>query len=393
MINLNRVGESITGTVNMKPFGVSYTKQRWDAMSKLKAEADTADTIADLKGIVEKFEVLTHQDYKKNIESAYPDLMINEGKGTFHIKLPRGIISEWIVPQPLVDRILKSVELKIDASPLIKFFIRAIRPNKGRVLTQEKLNRIAKYIDYRSVDATFRDQLIKEEGVTHDVAVERATVYQTPITLEGLLCTYKVSKELYHKFRTNEDGETIKVPRYAKEVDEDTGEVISDGTPEHVEDRVFYPTVQGLTGGDPFTCEDITTGTSKKGHLIKVGARHFLDSWDQVDQNDGSSCVKGLHVGNLDYIRGYQGSNAVTHNTFIDPMHIGAITNDGSGALRVLEYFTHSSKAGENRGIYHSSTYAKMADAQWASIKLEIAEEAKKKAENKAAKQAEIQAL
>lgn len=74
---------------------------------------------------------------------------------------------------------------------------------------------------------------------------------------------------------------------------------------------------------------------------------------------------------NLDYIRGYQNTGTVTHNVFVDPMHIGAITNDGSGALRVLEYFVHSSFAGGNRGIYHSSHYAEQTDAQWAVMKEE----------------------
>jgi hypothetical protein len=65
---------------------------------------------------------------------------------------------------------------------------------------------------------------------------------------------------------------------------------------------------------------------------------------------------------NLDYIRGFQGSGTVTHNVFVDPGMIGAFTNDGTGALRVLEYFVHSSFAGVNKSMYHSSDYAKMTD-------------------------------
>lgn len=386
MIQLSRIGDSITGTINMEPFGVKYTDILWKAMTELKAEAEQAVSMDALKSIVEKFEVLTHQDYKSSIETAYPDLIINEGKGTFHLRLPNGEVSEWIVPQPLVDRLLKSIELKMDATPLVKFFIRAIRPVKGKVLTQEKLNRIALYVDYKSVDVTFRDKLIKEEGVSYAVATERAINYQTPVTMEGLLCTYKVSAELLNKFDVK-TGDSK--PRYEAEFDEDTGDLISDGIPEHVEDRVFYPVVQGLQGGDEFFCEDVITGNAKKGHLIRVGARHFLESWNQVNQNDDASCVKGLHVGNLDYIRNYQSSGTVTHNTFVDPMHIGAITNDGSGALRVLEYFTHSTKGANNRGIYHSSEYAKMTDAQWAVIKAEIAEDAIERAE-KVAKEAAV---
>ncbi len=85
--------------------------------------------------------------------------------------------------------------------------------------------------------------------------------------------------------------------------------------------------------------------------------------------DDNNSCVPGLHVGNLDYIEGYmRGHNAHTHNTFVDPMHVGAVTNDGSGALRVKQYMTHSSFAGVTRSIYHSSTYAKLTDAEWKAM-------------------------
>ena len=74
-------------------------------------------------------------------------------------------------------------------------------------------------------------------------------------------------------------------------------------------------------------------------------------------------CVKGLHVGGLDYIRGYQRSGTETHNVFIDPMDIGAIPNDDTGAIRVMSYLVHSSFAGVNRSIYHSSRFAAISDA------------------------------
>lgn len=365
MILVNRVGDSITGSVNMEPFGVKYTEEKFNEMMRLKGEAEQAVSMDVLKGIVEQFHVLTKEDYKGTVETVCPDLHVNEGTGKFFLKLANGKISTRAIPQPLVERILTSVEKKIDVQPIIKACIRFMRnPN----FTQEKFERFARYINYTSVNGTFRDELIAKDGVSIEVATERATVPQTPITQEGLIGTYKVSRELMDKF-DSKTGE--RKARYDAGYDEDTGDQLPPAMPEHVEDRVFYPAVQGLNGGDAFFCEDTATGTSKEGHLIRVGARHYLKDWKQVNTNDHTSCVKGLHVGNLDYIRGYEGGDTVTHNVFVDPMHIGAITDDGSGALRVLEYYVHSSKAGDNRGIYHSSTYAAMTDAQWEVMKEE----------------------
>jgi hypothetical protein len=93
-----------------------------------------------------------------------------------------------------------------------------------------------------------------------------------------------------------------------------------------------------------------------------------LDSWDQVNTNDDQSCVKGLHVGGLYYISGYSGE---IHNVFIDPMHVGAVPDDSTGAIRCKQYFVHSSLAGVNGSIYHSSEYAKMTDLEWQEMFVE----------------------
>jgi hypothetical protein len=95
---------------------------------------------------------------------------------------------------------------------------------------------------------------------------------------------------------------------------------------------------------------------------------HRLASWDQVNTDDCSSCVPGLHFGGLQYISNYGGE---IHNVFVDPMHIGAIPDDSTGAIRCLQYFVHSSLAGVNGSIYHSSKYAAMTDAQWEEARRE----------------------
>ena len=198
-------------------------------------------------------------------------------------------------------------------------------------------------------------------------------MYQMKITHEGLLNGYKVSREVLHKYDA-ETGE--QVDRYKRTFNVDTGEIEGDGLPEHVEDRLFEPAVMG-SSGDAFFCEG-ENGYANPQHFIKVGCTHRLADWSQVNVNDTVSCVKGLHIGGLKYIAFYSGE---IHNIFVDPMHIGAVPCDEDGAIRCKQYFVHSSLAGVNGSIYHSSSYAAMTDAEWDDMRAKAVQE---KSERKA---------
>lgn len=380
MIVINRIGDSITGSANGKNFGVRYQEEKYKKMKALEREANEAVSMEALKSILEEFEALTQEDYKEVVEHECKHLFVNEATGQFFLKLNDGTVSDRPLPQVFVNRILTSVEKGIDFLPIVKAAIRFMRNPK---YSQEKFDKFARYVDYQTVDRDLMAELIEKHGVSQDVAMERATFYQTPITQEGLICTYKYSEEITHKF-DRKTGE--KIDRYEKEYDEDTGEVTSDGTPEYVEDRIFRPAIMG-DSGDPFVCE-MLGDEGKPGHVIKVGCEHYLEDWDQVNCDDDLSGVKGLHVGNIDYVQGFGGFGRVLHNVFVDPMYIGAITDDGSGALRVLRYFVHSSHVAPNRGIYHSSKYAAHTDGEWEKMKEEAIENVKKHQE-KLAKQIE----
>lgn len=357
-IIVNRYENSITGSVDGKPFGVGFSEERYATMKELEAKQHTVETLDELKTLVEEFLPLTQESYKEIVETACPYIGVNKATEKYYLKFDDGSFDNKAIPQPLVDRILKSVEMKIDVMPLVKFWTRFRRnPNFSEV----KGRRLANYINKTYLNVDSYNKLI-EQGLSDVVARERATTFQTPITMEGLLVTYKVSREKFTKFALDADGNKTVVDRYPKEIDEETG-LITYKEPDFVEDRVYEPAVQGVSG-DAFFCSQLQ-GTPKEGHVIKVGCRHWLASWDMVNIEDSRSCVKGLHAGNLDYIRGYQHDTTVTHNVFIDPMHVGAITDDGSGALRVKEYFVYSSFQGVNRSIYHSSTYASVTDEEF----------------------------
>ena len=231
---------------------------------------------------------------------------------------------------------------------------------------EEFTKRFFEFIDMKYVHPALRMEYMEEHGLSEELATQRATMYQVKITKEGLVNAFKVSKEIMTKYDT-ETGE--EVPRYQRTFNPDTGEIDSDGLPEHVEDRLFEPAV--WQNGDKFYCEG-ANGYSDPQYFIKVGCVHRLPSWDMVDTDDERSCVKGLHVGGLKYIAWYSGE---IHNVFIDPMHVGAVPDSQDGAIRCLQYFVHSSLAGVNGSMYHSSTYAALTDEQWEEMKDELIEE------------------
>src|SRR5688572_4429295 len=108
-ITVNRIGESITGTANGKSFGVSYSETRWNAMQEIKAKANVAQSMDELRSILEEFEPLTHESYKEVAETASPYLYVNAATNRFHLKYNREVSKEPL-PQVFVDRILKMLE-------------------------------------------------------------------------------------------------------------------------------------------------------------------------------------------------------------------------------------------------------------------------------------------
>lgn len=363
MITLNVVGDSISGSFGGKHFGVSFDQDTYDQMLKLQTQANEAESVEDVKKILEAFEPLTVEDFKKTIEGASPYLHFNPKTGETFLKY-NNVVSNVPMPKGFVDRLNESIEKNIDILPMIKFWVRTLRNPK---LTPDKLGRIVDYINATYVDMTAAEELMDEQGLSYEVATERSTRIQVPITQEGLLQTYKVSREKMTKF-DSATGEVV--DRYVATFDEETG-LKSYAEPEFAEDRTFEPAVQG-TSGDPFSCG------ATEGHIIKVGHIHALASWDMVDCNDQRSCVKGLHVGNLDYIRGYQNDNTVTHNVFVDPMFIGAVPGGHDGAIRCKEYMVYDTFAGVTKSLYRSSEYASKTDLQWAEMLAEAVEKNEK---------------
>ncbi len=369
MITINVIDNKICGSYGETPFAVEFSKELFDKMTKLAYESDLVESIEDYNAIIAAFAPLCVVDFSAVIETECKYIHVNKATGEFFLKHD-SVTSSIPMPQALVDRIFDSMDKDLDFMPLVKMWTRWLRNpilwEKSREDNGENFSRkFFEFINMQYVHPKLKDEFI-EKGLTEEAAAARATVYQMKITSEGLLNGYKVSKEILHKF-DRETGE--QVDRYKRTFNIDTGEIDGDGIPEQVEDRLFQPAMMG-TGGDAFFCEG-DNGYTKPGHFIKVGCVHRLATWDQVNTNDNASCVKGLHIGGLKYINNYSGE---VHNIFVDPMHIGAVPDSTDGAIRCKQYFVHSSLAGVNGSIYHSSTYASRTDAEWDVMRKEAVE-------------------
>ena len=363
MIHINVSEGLISGSYGETPFSVTYDQNLYDAMIKVANAANDATDMETYKLHLGEFESLTVEDYTKVIQDKCEFIYVNPSSGDFFLKVG-DVVTNQPMPKALVDRIYESIDMGIDFEPLVKMWTRWLRNPLLKEKGQNFSERFFNFVNMKYVHPKLMKELVEEQGLTEDVAERRATMYQMKITKEGLLNGYKVSKEVLHKYDA-ESGE--RVDRYKRTFNPDTGEIDSEGIPEVVEDRLFEPAIMG-SGGDAFSCEG-SNGFNSDGHFIKVGCSHRLPSWDCVNTNDDRSCVPGLHVGGLKYISFYSGE---IHNVFIDPMHVGAIPDDVDGAIRCLQYFVHSSLAGVNGSIYHSSTYAAKTDQEWEDMRKDI---------------------
>ena len=367
MITVNVIEGKICGSYGETPFAVDYTKDLYEDMMALSAEADTVDNMYDYKTIISEFEELCVVDYTATIESECPHIHVNKATGEFFLQ-SEGVVSSIPMPTALVDRIFDSMDKDISVEPLVKMWTRWLRnpileekskSSKGITFSTKFFN----FVNMMYVHPTLKQELMDDHGLSEEAAEKRATMYQMKITREGLLNGYKVSTEVMHKFDPATGEE---VDRYVRTFNPDTGEIEGEGLPDTVEERLFRPAIMG-TCGDAFYCEG-DNGYDAPGHFIKVGCTHRLAEWSQVNTNDDVSCVKGLHFGGLKYIAFYGGE---IHNIFVDPMHIGAVPCDVDGAIRCKQYFVHSSLEGVNGSIYHSSTYAEKTDAEWLEMRKE----------------------
>lgn len=382
MITLNVVRDNIIASVNGKNLSVRFSKELYDEAVTLYDASQDATTLDEFAEIANKFEAL----FKVDLEAAKAineNLIYDPNTRTYHLAINK-VKHPVPMPQKLADDLAEAHDKGLPTDPIVKFWMRLLRNPKihknDPSNVAQWINSVVEYVTRTFTSPALYEQF-KEQGFSHEVATEMATVRQTPFTMEGLICAKKVVTPLYdrtmYKFIKDENGEAKRVLRDTVEVtvDENTGNVERKVT--YNEDWVFQPYVMG-THGDAFHCGP----ESKPDHIIRVGFEMFLDSWDKVNCDFNSVAVPGIHTGNQDYINGYERKDNVTLNCFVDPAEIGAVAA-GDDVFRVRALFPYSIKDREtdNRNLYHSSTYAAQKDEEWAKIRAELQADYQKKQE------------
>jgi hypothetical protein len=374
MLTFNVTGSDkdlrIAGVIDSLRFNVAYSLELQNSLKDLQTDLESINDVDAYEAwVAEVTEVLEAADTVDTITAACQDLMLDTKTGNYYVKVGTKV-SKHPVPMDLVDVILESAEKGIDPSPIVKAWIRFMRnPN----FSTRKANLFARYITTSVIDAEEVTRLMEEEGFVYEKAVERAQYNDVTITNEGLIVAKKYAKLLTKGWvidaKTNEAVLEDLYPS-VKTVDKFSGEVTVDVKyPEFTEELTFEPPVQGRSG-DKFFSGDV------EDHIIRVGHKHELDSWSKVNTNDDTTCVKGLHVGGIQYVASYSGLNCQLLDCFVDPSDIGAICGMNSyagsdGAIRVKAYFIYKATQGRTKGIYHSSKYAAMKDAEWEAYKKE----------------------
>jgi hypothetical protein len=368
MLTLNVITQAdeprIAGSIDGEVFNAAYEVGVFEELKKYQDEYESLEDYDAYEAWVAKV-----KDYLEQLEKVDPIaelsdyLKMDTKTGRIYLKA-KGKVGKTSIPKLLADKILESADKGISPDPIAKAWTRFV--NRNPYFSHDKAERFAKYVTATIVDYEEVAKLTFEGGFTPEKAIAKATYNDVAITQEGLIVTKRYARLLTKGWKIDpETNEAVKVDLYpvTKTVDQFSGEVQTEiQFPDYAEELTFEPPVMGRSG-DAFYCGET------KDHLIRVGQVHKLENWDQINTDDYNCCVKGLHVGGMKYVQGYKSLNAQLLECFVDPAEIGAIVNiddQGSdGAIRVKEYFVYGAGELRNKGLYHSSKYAALKDAEW----------------------------
>lgn len=371
-IILNVIDSVISASVDSEILTKTYSEEVFKQLSDLADKANNAQTVKDYQDAIKAFKESCVEEIGGYLATFHDDIFIDNKTGKYYLKC-NGKISAVPMPETMVNRIKESLDKKIDINPLLKAWIRFLRNPQCRPdsfiyngTNSTFYERFFNFLDIKFTNHDLAAKLMGDKGYSLDVATKMATTYSMKLTNEGLLAGFKVSEEITTRWKLDDKGNSVSYNVYGtgkKSIDPISGLITTEKVDLTNEERVFRPAVM-KDGGDAFFCGD------KEGHIIRVGQVHRLSSWDKV--NCSGTGRPGLHFGGLDYIRDYQTDHTETHNIFVDPAHVGAISEDSRGAVTCLQYFVCDVFSGVNGSIYHSSKYAAQTDEQWAKEKAEI---------------------
>lgn len=378
LLTVNKQKNVLSGLIGNTKYSIEYNSEIHQELLALENRYESATSMEQVKQIIEEAQKVLDGIGNSPVMKQLGEYLVHDVKSDKYFLQSNGVKSSIALPQVLVDRIIEAIEKEIDFLPMVKAWMWFL---KNKNFSLAKAHKFAKYITTRYVDYELKAKLI-DEGYSEEKAKEMATFTDVAITKNGLIQTYKYVSIKYKKFNSTSGDQD---DRYAVTYDEETGEA-KVNLPEWAEEYYLIPPVMGDSGDAFYAGEDL-------GHRVVVGKVHELKDWSQVNCDDRTSCVKGLHLGGRAYIQGYGGKTNLLLNCFVNPMHIGAFTDDGSGAIRVKSYFVHSACFAENKSFYNESTYLEHSNKEWEDIRAEAIKESESKIKQILQLQEEINAL
>jgi len=349
MLIYRKLENTITGSVDGKPFSVAKTEETLKALSTFKEEDSSAE------------EVLAYVEGSRGtiIAGTNEYLSYNPSTKEYFLELGDKRSKHPIIPA-LVKYIEDSYDMDIDFMPVLKAWARLLsNPRYNEVMG----NYFDTYINAKFVDRELAEKIVAEDGYTQEAAKELATFDDIAITDEGLLATYKVAEQVTWEYVMEEDeyGNWTKVkkdlPKHAPVVDSVTGEILEEAKlPEadFKEDMVFTPAI--WSGGHKFF------SGSQLGYVYKVGEMQYLP--EEAPRNLSNSFGGGgLYIGGQSYIDCYRQCGTHVLTCFVNPSDILSFQSEGS-AIRVDALFPNNILDSdiELRGKYHSSDYGKLSE-------------------------------
>lgn len=374
------------GKQNYVVLGTTEVKEKLKAFS---TAADVAESFEDVAKIEKEALEFIDGSNKENADALSEilkdDLYYNDAVNEYYIKV-NGKIGKDAVHSFIVDKMRLAVEKELSPKPWLMFWVRLMR-NKLYRKDSVKVTQLMNYLEASYTDKENIKKLV-EQGYSEKVAEGLSIFDQISITETGLLAAFKYVSLVDHKFVVEKDEKTgeqsiVKKDKYERklEVDELTGVVLSDklALPTSAEDFDFLPPIMG-TGGDAFlkySIDDAGQQDKKEGHLIGVGKIHELPKgFAQVNCEDSSSGVKGLHLGGYYYVQGFGGQTAYLVDCLVAPEDIGAVCDvdnwrHNEGAIRCRKYYVTGAHFAVNRGLYHPNKYSNLLNDVWEAAKMD----------------------
>lgn len=297
MININIVKNQICGNYGNVNFSIPYDEKTLKKLTDIQTKVSKETEMSKVKELLESFKKLLVTDTTSLVEDKCKGIKYNPATEKYYLEHNKKL-SSIPIPQTLIDKIHLAIDKGLSPDPIVKFWIRLLRnPNiRNKHHAVEFTQQVCDYISQTFVSQPLYKEFI-EQGMSEEKATECATVFQTPLTMEGLINAKKVVRPItdnykYH-YSLDDQGNTVKTLKDSykdrQTIDSNTGE-INIKPVEFSEDEVFEPWVMG-TRGDDFYCGDTL------GHKIIIGQETRLESWNQVNCNPHHSCVKGLKCG------------------------------------------------------------------------------------------------